>query len=287
MINAITAARVRIETMDQILAQLNYYWIGFVKLVPNLILALIELLVGILLAKLVSRTIRRGMERSKVDQQATLLVTQVVYYSILAIAVVTALSQIGVNVTALVAGLGIAGFTIGFAMQDVSKNFIAGILLLIQKPFRVGDTIEVTGYIGKVTLIDIRATEMVTLDGRIVIIPSAEVYTNAIVNFSRADRRRVEFQIGISYQNDLEQAQEVALRTLASLVGALSEPPPQANFQAFGNISVQLLLSFWADPKQSDLLAIKDQAVKAVQLAFVQAGVEIPSQSASIDQTPD
>jgi small conductance mechanosensitive channel len=273
--------------MDQILAQLNNYWIGFVKLIPDLIFALIELLVGVILAKLVARTVRRGMESSKVDQQATLLVTQIVYYSILAVTVVTALAQVGVNVAALIAGLGIAGFTIGFALQDVSKNFIAGILLLIQKPFRVGDTIEVSGYTGKVSLIDIRATELVTLDGRIVIIPSGEVYTNAIVNFSRAVQRRVEFQIGISYQNDLDQAKQVALRTLASLVGALPEPSPQANFQAFGNISVQLLLSFWVDPKQSDLLFMKDQAVKAVQLAFEQAGVEIPRQSASIDQTPD
>lgn len=196
--------------MDQILDQLNNYWIGFVRLIPDLILALIELVVGVILAKLTGRWIRKGMERSKIDQQATLLVSQIAYYSILAIAVVTALSQLGVNVTTIVAGLGIAGFTIGFALQDVSKNFIAGILLLIQKPFRVGDTIEVSGYTGKVTLIDIRATELVTLDGRIVIIPSAEVYTTAIVNFSRAVQRRVEFQIGISYQNDLEQAQEVA-----------------------------------------------------------------------------
>jgi small conductance mechanosensitive channel len=273
--------------MDQILAQLNNYWIGFVRLIPDLILALIELLVGVILAKLVARTVRRGMESSKVDQQATLLVTQIVYYSILSVAVVTALAQVGVNVAALIAGLGIAGFTIGFALQDVSKNFIAGILLLIQKPFRVGDTIEVSGYTGKVSLIDIRATELVTLDGRIVIIPSGEVYTNAIVNFSRAVQRRIEFQIGISYQNDLEQAKQVALRTLASLVGILPEPPPQANFQSFGNISVQLLLAFWVDPKQSDLLIMKDQAVKAVQMAFEQAGVEIPRQSALIDQTND
>lgn len=270
--------------MDKIAAQLNAFWIGFVKLIPDLILAMIELAVGIILAKLAARTIRHAMERSKVDQQATLLLTQIAYYSILAMAVVMALSQVGVNVTALVAGLGIAGFTIGFALQDVSKNFIAGILLLIQKPFRVGETIEVSGYTGTVNSIDVRATEMQTLDGRIVIIPSAEVYTSPIVNFSRAVRRKVEIQIGVSYTYDLEQARQVALRTLASLPGTLPEPSPTANFQAFGNISVQLLLSFWVDPKQSDLLVTKDLAAKAVQLAFEQAGVEIPYQTVSIEQ---
>ena len=272
--------------MDKILAQLNAYWIGFVRLIPDLILAMIELAIGILLAKLVARTIGRAMERSKVDQQATLLLTQIAYYSILAVAVVMALSQIGVNVTALVAGLGIAGFTIGFALQDVSKNFIAGILLLIQKPFRVGDTIEVSGYTGTVKLIDVRATEMQTTDGRIVIIPSAEVYTSPIVNFSRAVQRKVEIQIGVSYNNDLEQARQVALQALATMPGALPEPPPAANFQAFGNVAVQLLISFWVDPKQSDLLALKDLAAKEVQLAFEQAGVEIPNQAANLDQDP-
>ena len=273
--------------MDKILTQLNEYWIGFVRLIPDLILASIELVVGIVLAKLAVRTIRRAMERSMVDQQATLLVTQIAYFSILAMAVVIALAQVGVNVTALVAGLGIAGFTIGFALQDVSKNFIAGILLLIQKPFRVGDTIEVSGYTGTVKLIDVRATEMQTLDGRIVIIPSAEVYTSPIVNFSRAVRRRIEIQIGVSYNNDLEQVKEVALRVLASLPGALPEPPPATNFQAFGNVSVQLLISFWVDPKQSDLLVIKDLAAQEVQLAFEKAGVDIPYQSVSIEQKPD
>jgi small conductance mechanosensitive channel len=273
--------------LDQILTQLNAYWIGFVELFPDLILALIELAVGLVLAKLAARTIQRAMERSKVDQQATLLVTQMAYYSILAVAVVMALAQIGVNVTALVAGLGIAGFTIGFALQDVSKNFIAGILLLIQKPFRVGDTIEVSGYTGTVNSIDVRATEMQTLDGRIVIFPSAEVYTSPIVNFSRAVRRKVEIQIGVSYNNDLEQARQVALRALASLPGALLEPPPAANFQAFGNVSVQLIISFWVDPKQSDLLTLKDLAAKEVQLAFEQAGVEIPYQTVSLEQKPD
>jgi small conductance mechanosensitive channel len=263
--------------MDKILAQLTEYWNGFVLLIPDLILALVELVIGIILAKLASRAIRRAMERSKIDQQATLLVTQIVYYAILSVTLVMALAQLGVNVTALVASLGIAGFTIGFALQDVSKNFIAGILLLIQKPFRVGDTIEVTGYTGVVKIIDVRATEMQTLDGRVVIIPSAEVFSSPIVNFSRAVQRRVEIQIGISYNNDLERARQVAVQTLDTLKGVLTQPGPSVNFQAFGNFTVQLTLFFWVDPQVTDLVAIRDQAVQAIQEAFRKSGVEIPN----------
>lgn len=265
--------------MSEITSKVGEYYHTFLIALPSIIIAILILVIGWIVARLVHKMVVQGMQRSKIDQQATLLVSQIVYYSIFTIAFVTALAELGVNVSALVASLGIAGLTIGFALQDVSKNFVAGILLLIQQPFKVGDTIEVSGYTGKVRSIDIRATEMQTLDGLIVIIPSGEVFVSPIVNFSRATQRKLEFQVGVSYEKDQEQARQVALDTLLALPGVLREPAPQANFQAFSNYSVQLTLSFWVDPKKTDLVAKKDEAVKAVQEAFKQAGIEIPYQS--------
>ncbi|MBP1703106.1 MAG: mechanosensitive ion channel protein MscS [Chloroflexi bacterium] len=268
--------------MDEVLTKLSEYYNAIIRSIPSILTAVLILIIGWVIARLVQKAVVRGMQRSKIDQQATLLVSQIAFYFILSIALVTALAELGVNVTALIASLGIAGFTIGFALQDVSKNFIAGILLLIQKPFRVGDTIEVSGYTGKVLSIDIRATEMQTLDGRIVIIPSGEVFVNPIVNFSRATQRKLEFQVGVPYDKDQEQVRRVALNTLLTLSGVLQDPAPQANFQAFGSYAVQLNLSFWVDPKQTDMTATKDEAVKAVQQAFLQAGIEIPYQSQTL-----
>jgi len=265
--------------MSEITSKVGEYYHTFLIALPSIIIAILIVVIGWIVARLVHKMVVQGMQRSKIDQQATLVVSQIVYYSIFTIAFVTALAELGVNVSALVASLGIAGLTIGFALQDVSKNFVAGILLLIQQPFKVGDTIEVSGYTGKVRSIDIRATEMQTLDGLIVIIPSGEVFVSPIVNFSRATQRKLEFQVGVSYEKDQEQARQVALDTLLALPGVLREPAPQANFQAFSNYSVQLTLSFWVDPKKTDLVAKKDEAVKAVQEAFKQAGIEIPYQS--------
>ncbi len=101
--------------------------------------------------------------------------------------------------TAFLTGLGILGFTVGFALQDVMKNFAAGVLLLLQKPFRVGESISVAGFDGTVTAIDLRSTEIRTFDGRIVILPNADVLNHAIVNFTRSAHRRIELPVSVAY----------------------------------------------------------------------------------------
>lgn len=242
----------------------------------SLLWAAIVLLIGIGIARMVRRAVAAGMARTKADQSAQGIVTRLAYWSVLALAILTTLAQLGVNVAALLAGLGIFGFALGFALQDVSKNFISGLLLLIQKPFAVGEIIQVDQFTGRVRDINLTATQLETLDGQMFLIPSAIVFTNPIVNVSRSTGRRVELQINVDYTSDLEAVRRVALEAIAKLPGLKSEPAPAVSFQTFGNFSIQMSVFYWVDPAQMDVLTAKDAGLRAVKLAFEQSGFEIP-----------
>jgi small-conductance mechanosensitive channel len=242
----------------------------------SLINAAIILLIGILIARLVRKAAITAMEQTRADLSAKNIVGRLSYGSVLILAILTALAQIGVNVAALLAGLGIFGFALGFALQDVSKNFISGLLLLIQKPFSVGEIVQIDQYTGKVKDIQLTWTELETLDGQVVIIPSALVFTNPIVNISRATSRRVELQIGVAYDSDLEKVRRVTLEAISKITGLKSDPLPLVNFSTFGSYAIQTSVLFWIDTSQTDVTTARDAGLSHIKAAFEQAGIEIP-----------
>jgi small conductance mechanosensitive channel len=244
--------------------------------VGSLINAALIILIGVLIARIVRKAVVTAMERTKADLSAKNIVGRLAYGGVLILAILTALAQIGINVAALLAGLGIFGFALGFALQDVSKNFISGLLLLIQKPFSVGEIVQVDQYTGRVKDIQLTWTELETLDGQVVIIPSALVFTNPIVNVSRATSRRVDLQISVAYTSDLEKVRKVALEAITKITGLKDDPPPVINFNTFGSYAIQTTLLFWIDTSQTDTMAAKDAGLSLIKAAFEQAGIEIP-----------
>ncbi len=248
----------------------------FIRALPGMISAVVVFIVFLYLAALSSRAVVRALEKRAIKAQEISMLSKVTYWSVVIIGLVIALQQVGFNLTAFLAGLGIAGFTIGFALQDVSKNFIAGLLLLLQKPFEIGETIEVIGYTGTVLEIDLRATELRTLDGLLVTIPNANVFTEPITNFSRAEKRRVELIVGVDYQSDPEKVRRVALEAIANIPGLVPDPPPQLLFQNLGNATVDLILYYWVDTVQTTPLAAKDDGLLRIKSAFEREGIEMP-----------
>jgi small conductance mechanosensitive channel len=242
----------------------------------GLIGAAIILLIGILIGRFVRKAVVTAMDRTKADPSAKNILSRLAYYGVVILAMLTALAQLGINVAALLAGLGIFGFALGFALQDVSKNFISGLLMLIQKPFSVGETVQIDQYTGTVKDIQITATQLETLDGQVVFIPSAMVYTNPIVNISRATSRRIDLLIGVAYDSDLEKVRRVALEAIARVNGLKDAPPPAVNFNTFGSYAIQTALLFWIDTSQTDVATAKDSGLNQVKAAFEQAGIEIP-----------
>jgi len=246
-----------------------------VKSIPNFLTALVIFLLSLYLARLVGNLLKKALTKRSTSPGVTQLLSQTLRWTIITFGVISALQRF-FDVTAFLAGLGIIGFTIGFALQDVMKNFAAGIILLIQKPFREGDAITVTDFDGTVLSIDLRTTEIKTFDGRIVILPNADVLAHAIVNYTRADRRRVELPIGVAYSSNPEQVRGIILDLVLSVPGFVSDPAPQVAFHTFNDLSIGLTVYFWIDTKLTNPVIARDAALTKVKAAFEKQKVEIP-----------
>lgn len=248
---------------------------NFIRGIPNLLTALVIFIVSLYLARGVSRVVRRVLGRRKAPEGVTQLLAEFTRVSVIAIGAITALQRF-FDVTAFLAGLGILGFTIGFALQDVMKNFAAGVILLIQQPFHVDEVIGTAGFDGTVLRIDMRSTELKVLDGRIVSIPNAEILAHPIVNYTRAERRRVELPVGVGYTTNTEIARKVVLEAIQQVPGYVPDPAPLVVFSTFGDSALELNTYFWIDTARTTTLAAKDAAFSLIKNALDEEKIEIP-----------
>jgi small-conductance mechanosensitive channel len=250
---------------------------SIVDFLPNLGLALLILLVARLISRWGTRLVRRSLEKRERDPELIVLLEFLIQWGIQVIGIIWAIEQIAPGrFGTLLAGLGVAGVAIGFALQDVAKNFLAGILLLLTSPFDIGDTIEVSGYTGKVLVINFRSTEMRAVDGRFVIIPNADVFINPIINYSRAPVRRVSLPLGVTIDTDLDRAMQTAFDAVAGIKGYIPEPAPQLLLESFQDSVIQSTLFFWIDSKNFDYSEVQTAGAQAVNEAFKAAGLGMP-----------
>jgi small conductance mechanosensitive channel len=248
---------------------------NLVKGIPNLLTALAIFLASLYLAGVLSRLIQRVLKTRNAPEGVTRLLADITRVTVIVIGVITALQRF-FDVTAFLAGLGIIGFTVGFALQDVMKNFAAGIILLIQRPFHVDEFIGVADFEGQVLAIDLRTTEIRALDGRIVSIPNGEVLANPIINYTRANRRRIELPVGVAYDTDTELARQVVLEALENIPGYMAEPAPLIGFSNFGDSALELNTYFWIDTALTNPIAAKDAAFSLIKKALDREGIDIP-----------
>lgn len=248
----------------------------FLTALPHLVVSLLIFIITLYLAGLLSRIVRKAMKLRNTDHEITILLSQITRWAILILGVVIALEQIGFDLTAFLAGLGILGFTVGFALQDVSKNFVSGLLLLIEQPFDIGDDIEIGDHMGTVAKVDIRATELYTYDGQNVIIPNGDVFTSPIKNYSRYDKRRVEIKLGIAYDSDLEFAKQTTLEVVSALEGVLTDPAPYVQYKNFSESTIDFTVYFWVNVTKISFGDVLDAAIIRINLAFVEKSIEMP-----------
>ena len=260
--------------MDVLLASLAELLVAGADLIPKMITAIVVFLVAIVLAKLAGRAVLRAAPG--VDESVKRLLNRLTTIAIVVVGIVVALQQVDFDVSAFVAGLGLVGFTLGFAFQDIAKNFMAGILLLIQQPFGIGDDIEVSGYSGKVTDVDIRATTIKGWDGQEIVVPNADVYTSPITNYSRYPARRAFLALGLGYEEDIAEAQDVFLRAIREVEEALEDPAPAVYCKSLGNSAVEMGVYFWIDQTRSSLLDVTSQGVRALKEAAAREGINLP-----------
>jgi len=264
------------ELLQQQLSPLERLLNEIIAFLPKLVVAIIIFLLTLYVAKLGYRYVKRALKKREIDPEVILLLSRVTQISIIVLGTIWALSTVDFNVTGFVAGLGIVGFTIGFALKDIAENFVAGVLLLLQQPFDIGDAVEAGGYSGTVTNIEIRSTTIRTSDGLMVIVPNADVYTNAITNYSKTEQRRISLDVGVGYETDLQQADDIMVEVAKGLSGVKDDPAPFVAFKEFADSSINATLYFWIDTSEAAYFDTVDAATKGVKAAFDREGINIP-----------
>lgn len=249
---------------------------GFVARLPLVVLALVLAIVGLLLVKVVVRWTEHGLDRSRIDQAVSHLVVNLLRVALIVFVLLFALSVAGVQVGAALAGLGLAGLALAFALQNILENFVAGILILMRRPFRRGDQIETNDYAGIVEDIDLRVTKVRVFDGELVLIPNATVFTEPIVNLTRRGVRRTRVVVGIDYRDDHDRAREVLLEAVRGVEGVREHPEPEVLCIELGESSVDFEVAYWTSAQMQAVRHVRDRVLRACKSAVEAAGMTIP-----------
>ena len=232
--------------------------------------ALLVVLIGILAAKLINRRLRGGGMQS----QSHLLIRRFLTGFIVVVTAAWALSLAGVDVSVLLGTAGFLTIGVGFAAQTSVSNLISGAFLMAEKPFKIGDVIEVGGMRGEVIIIDLMSVKLRTFDNLLVRIPNETMLKANVTNASHFAIRRYDLLVGVAYKEDLEKVRAVLMGVADSNLLCLREPKPQIIFMGFGDSSVDLQFSVWA--KRESFLDLRNSIAEDVKRAFDTAGIEIP-----------
>jgi len=264
---------------------LDAAWRSLATMAEGLIAALPALVAGLIVAgaiaavaRPVQRVVENAATRSGIAGGAGMVLGRLARWGTVLAAVLVGMMIILPSFTPaqLISSLGIGSVAVGFAFRDVLQNFLAGLLILAREPFSIGDQIVVDGHEGTVEDIEVRATLLRTYDGRRIVIPNADVFTNAVIVNTAYPARRGEIAVGVSYSADLRQAKAVIVAALAEVDGVLADPAPDVLVTGFGDSSVDLLVRWWSPAQRGDVVAAGDEAAMAVKDALDGAGVEIP-----------
>lgn len=249
---------------------------GFIAMLPKLAVALIVLVIFYAIARLAGRLAARATERKSTG--LTIILQRLVKTVIVVIGLLVALSVVApqFGATELVGMLGIGGVAIGFAFRDIFQNFLAGILILLTRPFEVGDQIQVTDFEGSVENIETRATTIRTYDGRGVVIPNSDLFTEAVVVNTAFDMRRSEYDVGIGYEDDIETARSHILEVMRDTDGVLDQPEPEVLVVDLDESSVNLRARWCTSTEQIRVMQIRDRVITGVKYRLDNNGINIP-----------
>ena len=236
--------------------------------------ALLLLFIAWIISGGISRIARAGMRRAKIDETLTRFVEKTVGWVVLLLAILMCLSLFGFETTSFAAVIGAAGLAIGLAFQGTLSNFAAGVMLLVFRPFSVGDVVNAGGTMGKVDAIGIFTTTIDTFDNRRFIVPNSEVFGSTIENVTFHPKRRADVNVGVAYDADIDRTRQVLEDAVAGIEGKLDDPEPLIMLTGLGASSVDWLVCVWAN--RDDYLAVKQGTIRAVKMALDAADIGIP-----------
>ena len=266
---------------------------GAIAMLPNIVVALIVFLIFYLIAREIKWMVRRITTKHRHARNLGLVLGRLSQGIIVLIGLFIALSIVIPSFKAgdLVQLLGISGVAIGFAFRDILQNFLAGILILLTEPFHIDDQIVFKGFEGTVENIQTRATTIRTYDGRRIVIPNSELFTNSLMVNTAFEHRRLEYDVGIGYGDDIDRAKQLILEAIASVDEVLKEPPPDALVLALAESTVNIRARWWVKPpRRAEVLESQDKVLTAIKKKLTANGIDLPFPTQQIlfhDQTEE
>lgn len=240
----------------------------------NIAMAIIIFVIGRMAVGIIISMFGKIMSKSKYDDMLVDFLKSILNAVLMLFVIVASLDELGVDTTSLVAILGAAGLAIGLSLQDSLKNFAAGVMLLVFKPFRAGDFVETAGVAGVVKKIGIFTSTMNTGDNKEIIVPNGKIYGDNIVNYSAMATRRVDMTFGIGYGDDLLKAKNLLEQMLKEDERVLAEPEPVVAVSSLGDSSVNFIVRPWVN--KADYWAVMWSFTEKVKLRFDEEGISIP-----------
>ena len=266
---------------------------GFLALLPNVALAIVVFLIFFLVAKGIRTTVRRLTQRQRRTRNVGLVLGRLAQGATVLVGLFVALSIIIPSLEAgdLIQLLGISGVAIGFAFRDILQNFLAGILILLTEPFQIDDQIIFKEFEGTVEHIETRATTIRTYDGRRIVIPNSELFTNSVLVNTAFENRRLQYDIRIGYGDDIETAKDLILEAVHDTDGVLPHPAPDVIVVDLADSTVNLRARWWVQPpRRADVLDLQDQVLINIKNKLTANGVDMPFPTQQIlfhDQTEE
>ena len=240
----------------------------------KLLAALAIFIFGRIAAKLAGTLTEKALSKAKVDETLRPFVANLVHYTVLAFVVVATLGAVGIQTASIIAVLGAAGLAVGLAMQGTLANFAAGVMMMIFRPFRIGDFVETAGVAGVIRSIGIFVTELTSLDNVLITIPNGQIWGQIIKNYAANETRRNDIVIGVSYDDDLGQAKEAIMAVLKKDKRVLEDPAPLVEVSELGDSSVNFVVRPWC--KGADYWALRFDLMRALKEGVEAAGCSFP-----------
>lgn len=255
------------QLTNQVIEWLALYGLKLVGAVATLIL-------GLIAAKMLRNLFVKGLERAKVDETLVVFFGDIMRFVLIAMVLIAALNQMGVQTASLIAILAAASLAVGLALQNQLSSLAAGVLLLITRPFKIGDMVEVGGSTGAVERISILSTRLKGYNGTIITMPNGQIWGNKIINYHETPTRRIELIIGIGYEDDIKKAKGLLDQIMADEKRILAKPAPSVALSELADSSVNFTVLSWVN--NGDFWGVKCALLEEVKLRFDDQGISIP-----------
>ena len=266
------------QITDTVINSLSDLLGSTIKILPGIITALVIAVLTRYAARFTTRIARRIGRRTLESKSLQLLLCKTANLTtwIFGIVLACIVAFPGLQLGDIVATLGLGSVAVGFAFQDIFKNFLSGILILVQRPFRIDDQIIIGDYEGTVEKIDIRTTKLLTYGGERVLMPNSEVFTSPVRVRTAFDSRRTDLAVGVDYNTSLPNAKNILQRTIERVEGVLDSKSPEIDLVSFGDSSIDFIVRYWTSSRQAEVRRVQTRAILAIKKALDDADIGIP-----------